>query len=347
MLYYIVFVILIIALIAINSDKKVNNVLYLGAVAVLILYSGLRNAFIYPDINNYYDFFEGQESFSLENFGTGYTILNDICRWITPSFQFLLIVIALFVVYCYTHIIKRYSPYIWLSLLIYIFINYYPSFFLLRQYISMAVFLYSIKYVINRKPIHYGILLLVAMSFHVTAIVTLPFYFLYGIKKSTRNMLFLLAGSVIVVISFMSLEGYVEMASAYYAHYFSSLNEEPAWQRAVMKLYIFVLFLLGMRWHFYEEGINRVVFYFMLFNVIICIAAMNVSIVYRVREYFSLADFVGVPILIKTVSSYKGGRRAVMICLIVVYIALLAISFSNFVNGDNMNNAYQFYWLSK
>lgn len=344
MLYYILFVILAIAIL---SNKKSENISFLIAIAILVAYSALRDGFLYPDTTNYYDYFRGQYELESENFGTGYYLLNEGCRLFSNSFQFELIIISIITIYGYAKAIKDFSPYIWLSLILYVLVSYYPSFFLLRQYISLSIFMLSLKYIIKREPIKFCIYAILAISFHATAVVVVPLYFLYGLKKTWKNMLLLVVGSVAVVLLFFSLQGYIELVSAYYAHYFESLNEESAWLRALTKVYIAGVYMLVMRRNFYNEGINRIVFYSMLLNVVISIAAMNVFSVHRLREYFSLADFVGIPLILNEVSRKNNLIKIVTYLLLIVYVAVIVISFHRFVTGENMNNEYQFFWNSE
>ena len=96
----------------------------------------------------------------------------------------------------------------------------------------------------------------------------------------------------------------------------------------------------------YKQGVNRVVFYSMFLNAVICFAAMNVFGVFRLREYFALADFIGVPVIIKHTMTFRKNKRLIVISLVLVYLILLLMSFDSFVKGDNMNDAYQFFWES-
>ena len=146
------------------------------------------------------------------------------------------------------------------------------------------------------------------------------------------------------MISSHSLQGYIELVSAYYAHYFESFNEDSAWLRAFTKIYIAVVYMLVMGKHFYNEGINRIVFYCMLITVVISIAAVNVFSVHRLREYFSLADFIGIPLMLKEISRKNNSIRIITYLLLFVYFAVMVVTFNNFVTGANMNNDYQLFW---
>ena len=243
--------------------------------------------------------------------------------------------------------IREYSPQIWVSLVLFILNNYYPSFFLLRQYLSIAVCLFSIKYIISRKPIQFFLCALLALSFHMTSIVFAPLYLLYGIQYSKRNMLLLVLGVFFAALLFSEGAALLNSISPYYAKYFGMEIEDSAWRRALMKVYIALVYLFIMRDRFYEDGINRVVFYCMLLNAFICVVAVNVFGVFRLREFFSLADIVGVPIMLKGVSDSRNIKKIVSYLLVAVYIFLLFVSFNNFITGENMHNAYQPFWLSE
>ena len=95
---------------------------------------------------------------------------------------------------------------------------------------------------------------------------------------------------------------------------------------------------------YYDKGINRVIFYSMIMNVIICVAAMNVFGVFRLREYFSLADFIGIPIMLKEAIKKKTFKTMSESILLIIYMILLTISFYRFIDSENMNNAYRFFW---
>lgn len=344
MLYCVFFIVIIFTLISGNEKTGSYKLLFVLSVLFLMTVSAFRDAFLYPDISNYYDYFRDQYEKPDENFGVGYKILNIISRRFFPNFQFLLVVISIFVIESYARVIKRYSPYIFFSLLLYILINYYPSFFLLRQYLAIAVFLISIKYIIRREPIKFGICALIAFSFHATAILIIPLYFFYGMKNSKVNLMFLAVGAVMFIVVFYSLQEYVNIYSAYYAYYFEKEVEDSAWQRALLKVYIAVVYLYVMRKRYYDDGINRIVFYGMIFNVIICIAAMNIYSAHRLREYYAYADFIGIPIIIRQANMMMGGKKLLVLLLVSVYIGALAISFNNFILGGNMNNNYQLFW---
>jgi hypothetical protein len=344
MLLGILLVTIVLAILSQIEDGLYNDFFFVVAVSVLVLFCGMRDPFLYPDMGNYYDYFVGDVGDLDENFGLGYSILTYSFNLLTGSFFLFLLVISTFTITSYTIFIKKYSPYIWLSLLLYLFINYYPSFFLLRQYLAMAVFLFSIKYIICRDALKFGIISIVAISLHLSAVVVVPLYFLYGLSLTTKNMILLAFGSLLSILFFMKFADIVNLFSAYYALYFESENESVAWQRALMKIYIAILYVYVVGRNCYNEGINRVVFYANLLNVIICVAAMNMNGVFRLREYFAFADFIGVPIIIEEITYQNKWKQFLLYGMVFIYILLLFVAFCSFIFSDNMNNDYRFFW---
>ncbi|NQW06951.1 MAG: EpsG family protein [Candidatus Pelagibacter sp.] len=66
-----------------------------------------------------------------------------------------------------------------------------------RQMLACAIFLFSIKYIINRNLTLFLILSFLGLSFHITFIVLIPFYFIYGMS----NRKFYLTILLLIVLS--------------------------------------------------------------------------------------------------------------------------------------------------
>ena len=58
---------------------------------------------------------------------------------------------------------------------------------IMRQEIAICLFFYSLKYIIDDKPIQYWIICIVAFYFHHSAIILFPLYFLWIRRKSLFN----------------------------------------------------------------------------------------------------------------------------------------------------------------
>src|SRR5699024_10248866 len=54
------------------------------------------------------------------------------------------------------------------------------------EYAAVAIFAYSIKYIYCRRLVQYILLVILASAFHITAIVTIPLYFILYRKPTLR-----------------------------------------------------------------------------------------------------------------------------------------------------------------
>lgn len=349
MYYGVVFFLLFLSFVSCLSRRySVKRLLYCVAVFTLIIINGLRDPFIFPDNQNYFDFFKGD--LSAADAGTlnfGYLFFNWIMGVFFPYFQLFCFFVAVIIICSYAKLILSYSPYICLSLLLYVFVSYLPSFFLLRQYLAMPFVFLSFKYVIRKERTKYWLSVLLAFSFHTTALIVAPVYYLYGLKYSKKNMMLIIAGTIAASLCFMAVGAIIGSLFPYYSQYVEMTAEEPAWQRALMKGYILLIYIFALKKHFYDVGVNRLIFYSMLMNVIICIGAMNIMGVFRLREYFSLADFIGIPVILYYAQQMRFPKKHIVYFMAIVYIVLLFLSYDSFVNGGNIENKYQFFWEAR
>ena len=296
------------------------------AALVLLLVDGLRDPFIYPDNEIYYEYFKGDHLANGEGtINFGYNLLNVSLNVFTYKFFIFSFVVALIINWGYVKFIKTYSPYMGLSLILYIMINYLPSFFLLRQYLAMPFVFLSIKYVIERKQKMFLLCILLAFSMHSMSICVIPLYYLYSFKYNKRDIFVLLVISIVACMSFMIIGRILVSFMPTYVDYMEQGEGTPAWTRAMTKIYIMIIFLLTLKKDCFKEGINKVVFLSMVMSVIICVGAANLFGVYRLRDFYSLADFIGIPLIFYYLKSRRVAFKNVVfmhnfICYFLVFL---------------------------
>jgi hypothetical protein len=106
----------------------------------------------------------------------------------------------------YIFIFKATNKYYFLSPLI-VFSIFVGGFFFfslsgVRQSLSIAIFFYSIIFIINKNIIQYMMMILLASLFHLSAIVLLPLYFINRIKYYYKLFLFIYIFTIIPQIKF-------------------------------------------------------------------------------------------------------------------------------------------------
>jgi transmembrane protein EpsG len=202
----------------------------------------------------------------------------------------------------------------------------------------------AVKYTLDRNFKMYVLSVLLAYSFHTTSLVIFPLYYLYGLSYSKKNVIFLILIMVVGCSSLVTLGGYLSSYFPMYEHYLEIDAGGAAWSRALMKIYILAVYVFTLGKKSFDENMNKIVLISMIMCVIICVGAANIYGVYRLRDYYALADFVGVAIILKEARKIKGIKRTGIILMTYIYIALLAYSFNSFVTSANMRNDYQLFW---
>ena len=146
-----------------------------------------------------------------------WTLVVAVSKSITPDFYMVQFLHAIIVNTLIFHFIKAHTKYVFTAIFLY-FIGYYGyfNFEILRESLAISVFLFSIKFLLNKKWIHYYLLALTAFLFHVSAIIL--FFIPLLIKIKYRFWVALVIFCVGVVFSgvFGSFVGKVNLAGSFF-----------------------------------------------------------------------------------------------------------------------------------
>lgn len=118
-----------------------------------------------------------------------------------------------------------------LSIFIFVFSTFF-NFSLngMRQSIATAIFLYSTKYIVKRRPIIYFCMILLATLFHKSAIIFIPLYFssYLDLKSSRKLIISLFISSPIVLMCLSQIHNIVYKISIklnFYTKFFGSIYD--------------------------------------------------------------------------------------------------------------------------
>ena len=117
----------------------------------------------------------------------------------------LLLVVGLIILRSHFVFIKKYSQITWFSIFLFITIFFYNSLFVLRQNLALAILLFSIPYIIERKFVKFLIFIVIAFLFHQTALVFVLLYFIYPIKLNVKNSLFFIVFAILFYFVFKNI----------------------------------------------------------------------------------------------------------------------------------------------
>lgn len=257
--------------------------------------------YFYSKIVTLPEFIQGhyEPHYRTKSFEVGFVTLSSIIRIFdstkTPYvFMFVIALINVVLLFVST---RKYTPYIFLAILFYLYKAYFwHEFTLLRQSIAIGLFMYSIQYVKSQECWKYMVCNLIGMSMHASAVVLLPLYFILNQKWSDKKILLIMVVAVLLnilgpVMFYVAtqLAGLVGMADRFDT-YFISRTINPLNFLEI----IFILFFAMYGRLNYEKKEPYFNLFLNLFVVssFVIIAFASFEIFARFKEYFVIAYMV-------------------------------------------------------
>ena len=150
------------------------------------------------DWDSYYEIFQNAKSIKGEFYvEPTFFLINYICHSVSDSYTFLLFVLATIIFFCTFNSFKNLS-YPLIAYLIY-FSTTFGDIMFVRQSISIAIVLYSFKYIFKKQKKKFIICSIIASCFHVSTIAVFPLYYIYHKNLKWKKVFFIFI--VIFIIS--------------------------------------------------------------------------------------------------------------------------------------------------
>lgn len=324
---YIILVITSAWSIFIKHNKSYAKLLFYFLIILLILHDGLRWE-VGTDWFSYYDFYKNCLN-SEYNFEIGYVWFNKLIYSFTGgNYTIFLLIHAFFVYFSFQQLFKNYSVYPILSLLI-LYSSILPYLGMNRQLIAIAICLFSVKFIIERKFWSWLILILLAISFHASAIMFIVSYFLNR-KLSVKTVVIFSILALIVamsgVVNLLPLDFFNNFGSHIADRGETYMNMDQSYVSTTMNTFlgiakrgIWIVLLLIVR-----DRFNDNIYYNLFFNILFAgfIMYMLFSgtvlqfVVGRGLLYFSLFETIMIPFVLKAFDrSYQFLIFIFIICL--------------------------------
>ena len=131
----------------------------------------------------------------------GYVYLNVLLSYFTSNRYVFILVVTLIIYGLYYINIKRYASDYRIALLLFFGLLFFFTFTYLRQMIGVGIASLSLKYVYERKLWKFVVLVLLATSFHNSAVILLPVYFIPVRKYSISSVLVIMLVCLLVGMS--------------------------------------------------------------------------------------------------------------------------------------------------
>ncbi len=180
----------------------------------LTLISSLR-FMVSTDYYNYWEgflqsYFLSWEDFSRQRFEKGYLAVSRLLSGFTLGYNILFVAFAILFATVIACFIYRRSANAWVSFAAFICFGFlYNSMCFLRQYSALMVMLFAFRYIEERRFFRFAIFVLLASTFHISAIVMLPFYFILRLPMNRVTLPIALVLSSVIYFKSETILGMV------------------------------------------------------------------------------------------------------------------------------------------
>ena len=299
-----------------DIHKQIDFCYLLIAFLVLFVLHAYKNPWTLPDTPSYVDgFVEASETdwsilisegFKLRDLKAepGWVIMNKLLSMISSDSLILFLVTSVVILWGYFYAIKHYSNIVWMGVVLFLLMCFTRSLFILRQFLAMAITLFSCKYVIERKLIPFLLLITLAFTMHQTAIIFLPVYFLYGIKNDkTLTYVFIGGGIFLTLAMGIFLRGSLSYLYGYETYVDNSDLEGANFTTPIIMWAVFAFRFLTMKRDCLEHGTNRLLTIILLCGAVLSTAGIGFVPTGRLCWYFTMPLCVIIPNTIYNVHS--------------------------------------------
>ncbi len=257
----------------------------------------------------------------------GFNLLARFIYWISGGENFLLVfaIYAFVTVAFFITAIREQSVDFGLSFLLFMTFGYYfQSFSTVRYYMALAIALYCMRLVNERKWISFAVLVLIGSGFHKSLLVILPLYFLASLVWK-KWMIAL--GAVACISCFFLKDIYMKVLVILYPSYEGTeylAGSGFSWINIIRCVAVLALSI-----YVYREVVkdSRVGLFFFNLNIgalALYIFGSFLPIVSRIGYYLTVSHILFVPMMIHAIPNKKV-RRVIYAVLIAVSILYFAV----------------------
>lgn len=341
---YIIIILLVVVssfLDCVNINEKARVLIILGLLFILVLFAGTRfetgndwteYTKVFKQLPEADTMLSNPALFALFRMEPGYILFNSIVKSFGGTIDIVFFISALFTVFFLFGTFKHYSFFCFLAVLLYMRYGYLQTnTMFVRQGIAISIFFYSLRYIQNRNPVRYILLILIATSFHTSAILTLPFYFIVDRQYKTLTIVLLIIISV--GLSFIDISKLLAVVLPnFIAQHITAYSESEVWGEmgGRFNFGLFEKMIIAGLCIIYRDRLNRIPNFNLFFNLfilsIICYFSFFQMYIFQQRLSM-LLQISAIPVLISLVRLITRRQRIYPILLLSVFIAFFFLNF--------------------
>lgn len=281
------------SIISANEKPSLSSYYLFVIVCAVILasVSGLRYN-VGTDFGGYYKFFDRWATELPNRIQSwdepGISIIANILYRFTDNGAYFIFATASITVTLFVITLSKHTDDFFFVVMLYIFIAWTGCFNAVRQYMAAAVFFAGHRLLYERKFIKYCILVFAAASFHISALVLLPLYFIVTKTLNFRKIILIITAGIALVFSYDFLFNLsdimkneeLEGATTQYAQ-----NEIHPLRIAIALAPLIVYFFLKFQNKTFTDEEN-IYMSMMIINFALIFATANSAYLNRITIYF-------------------------------------------------------------
>ncbi|WMS94899.1 EpsG family protein [Pseudoalteromonas sp. HL-AS2] len=307
------------------------------SLCLLVLLSALRAYNVGTDTGSYLFIWrngpdELSELFLKNNFFSepAYALLSFFTKKVSYTFFsqsqiFHLFSISFLVCLFYYSTICKYANYKLFSFVFFFLLGFYTFHFNgARQAIAIALFLYSIKYVLNGNLLKYLAVVLFGFLVHKTMLICLPLYFIFRKELNAKQLILVVVCAVVVALSVTSLVDFASQYDQRYQSYAKSDFEGGGVVAVLFNTSLLMWLWVSKRLNTINDKLYDISLLSMLIAVCIgwvsIILSLNPSGILRLSVYFTQFSIFSLPM---SVLYFKNASTRSFVLLSVLIVAVL------------------------
>lgn len=309
--------------------NKRNKVAVLLVFLIITFFAGFRYQFVDSGVyRTWYGNLTSDWSIIMQSKDPGFTIFALLLRNISTWPQAILIATSALIYSLVIYTLYHYSVIFELS--IYLFLT--NGLFLLsingiRQFIAASIIFSAIRLLFDGKFFKYFLVILIASTFHASALIMIPVYFIARRKAWSIITLFLFLIVAVAYLKFDSLFPIFEeiIEGTQYAGNLNYFKRSGIGANIIR----FFVVLLPLVLAFFERNNIKnlwdksdIIFNLSILNAIIMLFSTYNFIIARLCFYFQIYDILLIPILIKSIKKNILKTTIYLGCIILYYIYL-------------------------
>lgn len=297
LIYWGLFILILFCFFLVGEKSKYINVVFFILIICEILIGGLRNLSVGTDTAHYIEIFQSITSDNCLNLDSYAFVTNrDSLFWIVYGYIYLFFkgYTILFFIHSLIHwlfvyfSIKDIASNCFLAILVFISFRYSDLHLSgMRQGLSLAIVMFSFRYVIKRDLLKFCCLVLLAMLIHKSSLIFLPVYWIYqlDIKRIPNFLIVMMIGVFFLFKSFLYNNIFILLLQNDAYELYLNTNEEHG--ILYYTLYV-VSFLFCYMFYNKEDCVSRKLLLLTLIGVLMQTITLENPIFNRVSIYFSL-----------------------------------------------------------